>query len=85
MLNRKLRKLFQLFQTKRLTKFTVDQAPFMPGADMVSGILKSAGFKRISFERNDAEICVGKNLDEAVSFAMELGPAGEIIRLAGEN
>ena len=60
--------------------------PFsMASADMVSGMLKSAGFKRISFERNDAEICVGKNLDEAVSFAMELGPAGEIIRLAGEN
>ena len=49
------------------------------------GIVKNAGFKRIGFERNDAEICVGKNLDEAVSFAMELGPAGEIIRLAGEN
>ena len=60
--------------------------PFsMASADMVSGMLKSAGFKRISFERNDAEICVGKNLDEAVSFAMELGPAGEIIRLAVEN
>ena len=60
--------------------------PFsMAGADMVSGMLKSAGFERISFERNDAEICVGKNLEEAVSFAMELGPAGEIIRLAGEN
>ena len=52
---------------------------------MVSGMLKSAGFKQISFEKNDAEICVGKNLDEAINFAMELGPVGEIIRLAGEN
>ena len=60
--------------------------PFsMASTDMISDLLISAGFERISFERFDTEVCVGKSLDEAVDFAMNLGPAGEIIRLAGEE
>jgi ubiquinone/menaquinone biosynthesis C-methylase UbiE len=58
--------------------------PFsMSGPDMVSAMLKSAGFIGIDFERFDTDICIGRNLDDAVEFAMALGPAGEIIRLAG--
>ncbi len=58
--------------------------PFsMASADMVSELLGYAGFERISLERFDAEVCIGKTLEEAVDFAMNLGPAGEIIRLAG--
>ncbi len=58
--------------------------PFsMAGPDMVSAMLKAAGYHRIRFERFDADICIGRDLDEAVEFAMALGPAGEIIRLAG--
>jgi hypothetical protein len=56
----------------------------MAGADMVSTMLASAGFDRIVFERFDANICIGRDLDEAIEFAMALGPAGEIIRLAGD-
>jgi ubiquinone/menaquinone biosynthesis C-methylase UbiE len=60
--------------------------PFsMAGADMVSEMLRGAGFDRISFERCDTEVCIGRVLDEAVEFALALGPAGEIIRLAGEE
>ena len=60
--------------------------PFsMAGPDMVSTMLRSAGFDRIGFERFDADICIGRDLAEAVEFAMALGPAGEIIRLAGEE
>ncbi len=60
--------------------------PFsMAGPDMVSLMLKSAGFTGISFERFDADICIGRNLDDAIEFAMALGPAGEIIRLAGDE
>jgi hypothetical protein len=60
--------------------------PFsMAGPDMVSGMLRSAGYDRIAFERFDADICIGRDLDEAVEFAMALGPAGEIIRLAGKE
>lgn len=58
--------------------------PFsMAGPDMVSAMLKSAGFTRIAFERFDADICIGRDIDDAVQFAMALGPAGEVIRLAG--
>ena len=60
--------------------------PFsMAGPDMVSTMLRSAGFERITFERFDCDICIGRDLDDAVEFAMALGPAGEIIRLAGEE
>ena len=57
----------------------------MVGADMVSDLLRSSGFERIGFERFDGDICIGRTLDEAVAFAMALGPAGEIIRLAGDE
>jgi ubiquinone/menaquinone biosynthesis C-methylase UbiE len=60
--------------------------PFsMSGPDMVSEMLKVTGWHRISFERFDSDICIGRNLDEAIEFAMALGPAGEIIRLAEEE
>ncbi|MGE0006263.1 MAG: class I SAM-dependent methyltransferase [Parvibaculaceae bacterium] len=59
--------------------------PFsMAGADMVSDMLRIAGYERIAFERFDTDICIGRSLADAVEFAMALGPAGEIIRLAGE-
>jgi len=58
--------------------------PFsMSGPDMVSSMMRSAGFEGITFERFDTDICIGRNLEDAVEFAMALGPAGEIIRLAG--
>ena len=60
--------------------------PFsMSGPDLVSTMLRSAGYERIAFERFDADICIGRDLDEAIEFAMALGPAGEIMRLAGEE
>lgn len=51
----------------------------------VDCVLRSAGYDRIAFERFDADICIGKDVGEAIEFAMALGPAGEIIRLAGEE
>ena len=60
--------------------------PFsMAGPDMVSAMMRGAGFERVTFERFDCDICIGHDIDEAVEFAMALGPAGEIIRLAGEE
>jgi ubiquinone/menaquinone biosynthesis C-methylase UbiE len=60
--------------------------PFsMSGPDMVSTMLRAAGFDRITFERYDCDICIGRDLNDAIEFAMALGPAGEIIRLAGEE
>lgn len=60
--------------------------PFsMSGPDLVSAMLTSAGYDRITFERFDTDICIGRDLTEAIEFAMALGPAGEVIRLAGEE
>jgi SAM-dependent methyltransferase len=60
--------------------------PFsMAGPDMVSSLLRGAGYDRIAFERFDTDICIGRDLADAIEFAMALGPAGEIIRLAGEE
>lgn len=60
--------------------------PFsMAGPDMVSDMLQAVGFERVQFERFDSDICIGRNIQEAIEFAMEIGPAGEIIRLAEEE
>jgi len=60
--------------------------PFsMSGPDMVSTMLRGVGYERIRFERFDCDICIGRDLDDAIEFAMALGPAGEIIRLAGDE
>lgn len=60
--------------------------PFsMAGPDMVSEMLKVTGWERISFERFDCDISIGRDIDEAIQFAMAYGPAGEIIRLAEEE
>jgi len=61
-------------------------APFsMAGPDLVSDLLMSSGYTHIGFERFDVDICIGRDLDEAVEFAMALGPAGEVLRLAGDQ
>jgi SAM-dependent methyltransferase len=54
-----------------------------PGA--TADILARAGFEDISLERCDIEITIGADLREAVEFVMALGPAGELIRLAGDQ
>lgn len=60
--------------------------PFsMAGPDMVSEMLKVTGWERISFERFDCGISIGRDIDEAIQFAMAYGPAGEIIRLAEDE
>jgi hypothetical protein len=60
--------------------------PFwMAGPDMVSTMLRGVGFERITFERHDCDICIGRDLAESIEFAMALGPAGEVMRLAGDE
>jgi hypothetical protein len=55
----------------------------MGDADVTSQILLGAGFEEVSLRRCDIPLQTGRDLDEAVDFAMALGPAGEVIRLAG--
>jgi ubiquinone/menaquinone biosynthesis C-methylase UbiE len=65
---------------------TCGPGPFsMASADLVSDTLLASGFDRISLERFDAPLCIGRDLDEAVDFALSLGPAGERLRLAGSE
>ncbi|HKP66079.1 MAG TPA: class I SAM-dependent methyltransferase [Casimicrobiaceae bacterium] len=83
---RRVRELVPAVKHEETNEVHCGPGPFsMAGADMVSSMLRSAGFDRITFERFDADVCIGRDLDEAVQFAMALGPAGEIIRLAGAH
>src|SRR6185369_17132451 len=64
---------------------TCGPGPFsMAGADLVSTQLLAAGWRDPCFERSDAPIMIGRDLEDAVQFALTLGPAGEHIRLAGD-
>jgi SAM-dependent methyltransferase len=65
---------------------TCGPGPFsMASADVASAILARAGFERVELERHDAPVCLGRTVAEAIAFAMALGPAGEVMRLAGEE
>ena len=65
---------------------TCGPGPFsMANADTTSGILISAGFEDIRFVRCDTQMLIGRDLDEAIDYVMAIGPAAEIIRLAGED
>jgi SAM-dependent methyltransferase len=48
-------------------------------------MLAAAGFCDPEFFRIDAEICVGRTIDEAIDFQILVGPSGEIVREAGEE
>jgi ubiquinone/menaquinone biosynthesis C-methylase UbiE len=65
---------------------TCGPGPFsMISADVVSAQLLAAGFRDAAFERFDTPIRIGDSVRDAVNFAMALGPAGEMIRLAGQE
>jgi SAM-dependent methyltransferase len=65
---------------------TCGPGPFsMANADTTSGILLSAGFEQIALQRCDLSGLMGRDLDEAVELVMSIGPAGEILRLAGDR
>lgn len=63
---------------------TCGPGPFsMANADTVAEQLVGAGFMDIEFERCDIPYRIGADVEEAVSYNMAIGPAGEAIRLAG--
>ena len=57
----------------------------MADADVTSQILLNAGFEDVSLQRCDLEFRFGATLDEGVDMVMALGPAGEVLRLAGDQ
>jgi ubiquinone/menaquinone biosynthesis C-methylase UbiE len=63
---------------------TCGPGPFsMTDPEAVTRQLMIAGYSDIRFERIDAEVRVGRDLDEAVAFQLAIGPAGEVYREAG--
>jgi len=65
---------------------TSGPGPFsMADADTTSDMLLQAGFTDIGFRRCDRPIAIGRDLDEAIELVTAFGPAGEILRLAGES
>jgi ubiquinone/menaquinone biosynthesis C-methylase UbiE len=67
-------------------ELTCGPGPFsMANADTVSGILLGAGFEEIALRRCDLPFRMGGDIEEAVAYVMALGPAGEVLRLAGDD
>ncbi len=65
---------------------TCGPGPFsMADADTTSDILVGAGFEAVNLRRCDLDIVIGHDLDHAVDLVMSIGPAGEVIRLAGAD
>jgi ubiquinone/menaquinone biosynthesis C-methylase UbiE len=64
---------------------TCGPGPFsMADPDTVRAILDAAGWRDAAWTPIDATLAIG-TLDEAVEFQLMLGPAGEIVREAGEQ
>ena len=57
----------------------------MADQEVVTKQLEVAGYAEPRFDRVDAKVLVGRDLDEAVAFQLALGPAGEIYREAGKE
>jgi ubiquinone/menaquinone biosynthesis C-methylase UbiE len=65
---------------------TCGPGPFSMGnPNTVSNQLTIAGFEKVSFYRSDQPIVVGASVAEALEMVTAIGPAGEILRLAGEK
>ena len=65
---------------------TCGPGPFsMADPETVTRQLEIAGYTGIAFDRVDAPVLVGTTPDEAVALQLDLGPAGEIFREAGEK
>ena len=65
---------------------TCGPGPFsMANADTTSDILRHAGFEEVTFRRLDLPYRMGADLDQAIALVTALGPAGELIRLSGDD
>ena len=63
---------------------TCGPGPFsMANADTVSDQVTAAGFADVALHRCDIDYLMGDDLDKAIEVVMAIGPAGELIRLAG--
>jgi len=64
---------------------TCGPGPFsMADEETVRKMMEIAGYEDIRFERVDAPVLVGQNVQDAIDFQLSIGPAGEVFREAGE-
>lgn len=72
--------------SRRLDGPTCGPGPFsMADPNTLRVVLAASGFAGAVIERHDAMVCLGLDLDEAVEIALELGPAGELLRLSADG
>jgi SAM-dependent methyltransferase len=65
---------------------TCGPGPFsMAGEETDRAMMQAGGFLDADFQQIDADIRLGRDLEEAVDYQLMVGPAGEIIREAGEE
>jgi SAM-dependent methyltransferase len=65
---------------------TCGPGPFsMADADTTSEVLLHAGYRDIALRRCDVPIAIGRDVEEAIDMVMAIGPAGEVLRLAGDR
>ena len=65
---------------------TCGPGPFsMADTEVVSQQLRNAVYSGTKFNRIDAEVMVGRDVDEAVAFQLAIGPAGEVYRESGSE
>lgn len=65
---------------------TCGPGPFSMGnQEMVTGMMRSAGYEDVSFDRVDEKIMVGTTSEECIAFTLAIGPAGEVFREAGDE
>ena len=65
---------------------TCGPGPFsLANADTTTDVLARAGFEQISLHRCDIPILIGHDVEDAIAFVTTIGPAGEILRLAGDR
>jgi SAM-dependent methyltransferase len=66
---------------------TCGPGPFsMAGEDTDRAMLEAAGFGEVEvFKQIDADVCIGRTIEEAIDYQLLVGPSGEIVREAGEE
>ena len=64
---------------------TCGPGPFsMSDEATVRKMMEIAGYTDIAFERVDAPVRVGDDVEDAIAFQLAIGPAGEVFREAGD-
>jgi ubiquinone/menaquinone biosynthesis C-methylase UbiE len=65
---------------------TCGPGPFsMASEETDRAMLQAAGFSKVElFKQIDADLCIGRDIEEAIDYQLLVGPSGEIVREAGE-